>query len=61
MWQNLFFAFVYNIAASPIAAFGWLNPVIAGVAMALSSVCVVANALALRLWRGATSGTSTQK
>ncbi len=49
--QNLFFAFFYNVLALPLAALGHLNPVIAGVAMALSSVSVVANALLLKNWR----------
>jgi Cu+-exporting ATPase len=49
--QNLFLAFFYNVLALPLAAAGLLNPVIAGVAMALSSVSVVSNALLLKRWR----------
>lgn len=49
--QNLFFAFVYNVLGIPLAAFGMLNPVVAGAAMALSSVSVVSNSLLLKRWR----------
>lgn len=49
--QNLGWAFVYNVVGIPLAAFGLLDPVLAGAAMALSSVSVLANALLLRRWR----------
>ncbi|MEJ8821981.1 heavy metal translocating P-type ATPase [Variovorax humicola] len=49
--QNLFWAFAYNAAGVPLAALGLLSPVVAGAAMALSSVSVMANALLLRRWK----------
>ncbi|MGE4043458.1 MAG: heavy metal translocating P-type ATPase [Acetobacteraceae bacterium] len=49
--QGLFWAFAYNVLGIPLAALGYLSPVIAGAAMALSSVSVVGNALLLRRWR----------
>ena len=54
--QGLFWAFIYNLIGIPLAALGFLSPVIAGAAMALSSVSVVFNALLLRHWRGAAGG-----
>lgn len=49
--QNLFWAFIYNLVGIPMAAAGMLNPVLAGTAMALSSVSVITNALLLRRWK----------
>jgi len=51
--RGLFWAFAYNVVGIPLAALGWLSPVIAGAAMAFSSVSVVSNALLLRRWRSA--------
>jgi Cu+-exporting ATPase len=49
--QNLFFAFIYNVLGIPLATAGMLNPVVAGAAMAMSSVSVVSNSLLLKRWR----------
>jgi Cu+-exporting ATPase len=51
IWQNLFFAFVYNTLGIPLAALGMLTPMVAGASMAMSSVSVVTNALMLKRWR----------
>src|SRR3546814_7759524 len=49
--QGLFWAFIYNIIGIPLAALGYLRPVLGGAAMAFSSVSVVTNALTLRRWK----------
>jgi Cu+-exporting ATPase len=49
--QNLFWAFIYNVAGIPLAALGYLNPIVAGAAMAMSSVSVMSNALLLKRWK----------
>ena len=51
--QNLFWAFIYNSLGVPIAALGWLNPMLAGAAMALSSLSVIVNSSLLRNYRRA--------
>jgi len=55
--QNLFWAFGYNVVGIPLAAMGLLNPILAGAAMAFSSVSVLGNTLLLKRWRPAGRGT----
>ena len=57
--QNLFWAFAYNVAGIPLAALGLLNPVVAGAAMAFSSVSVISNALLLKRWKPRTPDQQT--
>lgn len=57
--QNLFWAFIYNLTGIPLAALGWLNPMFAGAAMAMSSVCVISNALLLARWKPRIKRTSS--
>lgn len=59
--QNLFWAFAYNVAGIPLAALGFLSPVVAGAAMALSSVSVMTNALLLKRWRIREEGSSSDR
>jgi len=49
--QNLFWAFIFNATGIPLAALGYLSPMLAGSAMAVSSFCVLSNALLLKRWR----------
>jgi Cu+-exporting ATPase len=58
--QNLFFALIYNVLGIPLAALGFLSPVVAGAAMALSSVSVVSNSLRLKRWRPPSGGQGGQ-
>jgi len=58
--QGLFWAFAYNVLGIPLAAFGYLSPVVAGATMAFSSVSVVRNALLLHRWRGPAAAAPTR-
>jgi Cu+-exporting ATPase len=49
--EGLFWAVIYNVVGIPLAALGYLSPMVAGGAMAASSLCVLGNALRLRNWR----------
>ncbi len=56
IYQNLFWAFIYNVIGVPLAAFGFLSPAVAGGAMAMSSISVVTNAALLKRWRAKLGG-----
>ncbi|MDT4878023.1 copper-translocating P-type ATPase [compost metagenome] len=58
--QNLFWAFGYNVVGIPLAALSYLDPVVAGAAMAFSSVSVVGNPLLLKRWRPTNGHTRTE-
>ena len=49
--RNLFFAFIFNSLGIPLAALGYINPLVAGIMMALSSLTVVCSSLLLKLWQ----------
>jgi Cu+-exporting ATPase len=59
--QNLFWAFIYNVVGIPLAALGFLSPVFAGAAMAMSSVSVVSNALLLKRYRLSDDAASAER
>jgi Cu+-exporting ATPase len=56
IYLNFFWAFAYNVVMIPLAAFGLLNPSLAGIGMGFSSIMVVLNALSLKLYKFKTKG-----